>query len=218
MGGNPPSGAPSTDAPPKPPLAKRLREGVAYAAGELLEDIGSWLFLGILLAGIIGALVPDSFVEAYLGGGWTSMLAMLAVGLPVYVCATASTPVVAALAMKGLSPGAALVFLLAGPATNAATITVLVRTLGKGVTAVYLLAIAGMALLLGWGTDALYLGMGLDTTRWATGVAESAPGAIHWVSAVLLTGLTVRPWTIRRWEQLRASVGRKEAKEGGRGS
>jgi uncharacterized protein len=189
---------------PKPPWSHRLRSGLAYAGGELLADIGGWLFLGILLAGVIGALVPETFVEAYLGGGWAAKLAMLVLGLPLYVCATASTPVVAALAMKGLSPGAALVFLLAGPATNAATVTVLVRTLGKGVTAVYLLAIAGAALLLGWGADALYGWFGLDTARWVSGAEESDPGMLHWVSAILLTALTLRPWAAERRRNLRA--------------
>lgn len=198
---------------PKPPLIRRLRDGMAFAAGELLEDIGSWLFLGILLAGIIGALVPDALIEAHLGGGWTSMLVMLAAGLPLYVCATASTPIVAALAMKGLSPGAALVFLLAGPATNAATITVLLRTLGKGVTAAYLVAIAGMALLLGWGADAAYGLLGLSTSHWVAVGEEAAPSLMHWISAVLLTALTLRPWAAGTWRYLRP--GRRQAEQGG---
>lgn len=204
--------------PPQAPLTQRLREGVAYAAGDLLADIGSWLFLGILLAGIIGALVPASFIESHMGSGWTAKLVMLCAGLPLYVCATASTPVVAALAMKGLSPGSALVFLLAGPATNAATITVLVRILGKGVTAVYLGAIAGAALLLGWATDLLYGALGLDAAHWVTTAEEAAPSLVHWISAVLLTALTVRPMVVRSWGNLRAALGRKEARESGFGS
>ena len=214
-----PSLVPSViEKPPKPPLVVRLREGVAYAAGDLLADIGSWLFLGILLAGIIGALVPASFIEAHMGSGWTAKLVMLGAGLPLYVCATASTPVVAALAMKGLSPGAALVFLLAGPATNAATITVLVKTLGKAVTGVYLVAIAGAALLLGWAADLLYTALGLDTAHWVATAEEAAPSMVHWISAVLLTALTVRPMVARGWENLRAAFGRKEVGEGGIGS
>jgi hypothetical protein len=191
---------------------------VAYAGGELLEDIGAWLFLGILLAGIIGALVPAAFIESHMGAGWTAKLVMLAAGLPLYVCATASTPVVAALAMKGLSPGAALVFLLAGPATNAATMTVLVKTLGKAVTAVYLVAIAGAALFLGWGADLLYGLLGLDTAHWVAAGEEAAPSMVHWISAVLLTALTIRPMLLKGWENLRSVFGRKEVREGGFGS
>ena len=92
---------------------------MTYAFNDLLGDIGKWFLGGVLIAGVITALIPPQFIETNLGEGFLSMLIMLAIGLPMYVCATASTPIAAALALKGLSPGAALVFLLAGPATNA---------------------------------------------------------------------------------------------------
>ena len=81
-------------------------------------------------------------------------------GIPLYICASASTPIAAALILKGISPGAALIFLLAGPATNAATVTLVARFWGKRATAVYLLSIAACSLLLGWGTDAIYRAAG----------------------------------------------------------
>ena len=103
------------------PLLLRLKDGVIYAFTDLLKDIGGWLLLGILIAGIISYFVPVNFVDRYLGGEYSSLLIMLIIGIPLYICASASTPIAAALVLKGLSPGAALVFLLAGPATNAAT-------------------------------------------------------------------------------------------------
>jgi len=84
---------------------------------------------------------------------------MLAVGIPIHICASASTPIAAALIMQGVSPGAALVFLLAGPATNVTSLTVLVSILGKRGTAVYLLMVSGGALLCGWLVDLVYQGM-----------------------------------------------------------
>jgi uncharacterized protein len=160
----------------RPPLAARLRAGLAYAFGELLADIGKWLLIGIVVAGVISWYVPDDFFASAPGGELTSMLLMLAVGIPLYVCASASTPVAAALVLKGLSPGAALIFLLAGPATNAATITIVGRFWGKKAAAVYLASIAGCSLILGWLTNRLYSWSGADITRWASEarIAESS--------------------------------------------
>ena len=116
---------------------------------EMADDVGPTLTLGLILAGIVTVLVPDDFFEAYLADEWASMLVMLGVGLPLYVCATASTPLAAALAMKGLNPGAALVFLLVGPATNLATVLMVGRMLGKGSAVLYVGTIAVLALACG---------------------------------------------------------------------
>ncbi len=88
------------------------------------------------------------------GGEFSSLLIMLVVGIPLYICASASTPIAAAMVLKGLSPGAALVFLLAGPATNAATITVIAKHLGRAATIVYISVISILSLILaGWSID-----------------------------------------------------------------
>jgi hypothetical protein len=112
-------------------LTEKLVAGLRFALTAVWGDIAAWFFLGLILAGAITALVPEDAAETFLGGGLGSMLLMLAVGIPLYICATASTPIAAALILKGVSPGAALVFLLAGPATNATSLTVLLRILGK---------------------------------------------------------------------------------------
>jgi uncharacterized membrane protein YraQ (UPF0718 family) len=116
---------------------------------DMGDDLGPSLALGLVAAGIMGILIPDNFFEQYLGSRWTAMLVMLAVGLPMYVCATASTPLAAVLVAKGLNPGAALVFLLVGPATNIATILVVSRMLGKASAALYVGTIAVMSLVCG---------------------------------------------------------------------
>lgn len=181
-----------------PPLGRRLREGVAYAFGELLKDIGKWLLLGIVVAGLIAYFVPGDFFTRYMGSELLSMLVMLAVGIPMYICASASTPVAAALVLKGLSPGAALVFLLAGPATNAATITVVRRFWGKGATAVYLASIAGCSLLLGWLTNRTYAWSGADITAWVAAVGEESASPWAVASGIVLLLLLLRAFLPRR--------------------
>ena len=119
-------------------LPERLRAGLIYAADDLWKDMAGWFFIGLLIAGLITSLVPDNLFSRYLGAGLPAMLIMLVAGIPLYICATASTPIAAALIVKGVSPGAALVFLLAGPATNVTSITVLLGVLGKRATAVLL--------------------------------------------------------------------------------
>eukprot|EP00831_Metopus_contortus_P080058 TRINITY_DN8099_c0_g1_i1.p3 TRINITY_DN8099_c0_g1~~TRINITY_DN8099_c0_g1_i1.p3 ORF type:complete len:173 (-),score=61.97 TRINITY_DN8099_c0_g1_i1:99-617(-) len=153
-------------------------------------DLAAWFWLGIILAGVIAALVPAEFLTHYLGGGVGSMLIMLAVGIPLYICASASTPIAAALILKGVSPGAALVFLLAGPATNGATITVMLKTLGKRAAAIYVLAIIICSLGLAWATDQLYLALHLDIRAVVSDVDELLP---HWmgVAAAVVTLLLV---------------------------
>ncbi|MFH1762116.1 MAG: permease [bacterium] len=131
-------------------IMTRLKSIFSYMEFELLGSIANSLVGGIVLAGIITALIPDGFLEKYLGNTFLSMAIMLVVGIPMYVCATASTPIAASLIMKGISPGAALVFLLTGPATNAVTISAVVKTLGKKSAAIYLAAIASVSIILGY--------------------------------------------------------------------
>lgn len=112
-----------------------------YAFVEFLEDIAKWLLIGLLLAALIEVLVPESFFTMYLGNEYLEMLLILVVAIPLYVCATGSVPIAAILMLKGLSPGAAIVFLMAGPATNAATMTVLGNVFGRRTLIIYLISI-----------------------------------------------------------------------------
>ena len=165
---------------------------MSYAFGDLLGDIGKWLLIGIAIAGVISALVPDDFFITYLSSEFLSLLIMLGVGIPLYICASASTPVAAALVLKGLSPGAALVFLLAGPATNAATITVISRYLGKSATIIYLVAIALCSVFLGWLTNLIYRGLEFDTSQWISRSEHHSDPLVMQISAIVLLILVVK--------------------------
>jgi len=128
----------------------RARSILSYMEYELLGSIANPLLVGIVIAGLITILVPDGFFEMYMGSDFLSMLLMLVIGIPMYVCASASTPIAASLIMKGISPGAALVFLLTGPATNAISISAIMGVIGKKSTAVYLAVISVVSLSLGY--------------------------------------------------------------------
>lgn len=158
-----------------------------YALEEFLMDIAKWLIIGLLLAALISVVVPDEFFMNYLSSSWVSMLVILVVSMPLYICATASVPIAAALMLKGLSPGAALVLLMAGPATNAATMTVIKQTMGTRTLIVYLLTITSGALLSGFIIDTFL------PASWFVLPAEMVHGQHHilpeWLhigSAVLL--------------------------------
>jgi copper chaperone CopZ len=120
-----------------------------YAFIELLQDISKWLIIGFLIAALISVALPDDFFSSFKGLGLLEILVVLAASIPIYICATGSIPIAAVLLMKGVSPGAALVFLMAGPATNVATIAVLGKTMGRKSLVIYLSTIIGGAIVFG---------------------------------------------------------------------
>lgn len=120
-----------------------------YAFVEFLEDIAKWLVIGLLIAALIAVFVPDDFFAEFIHNDFLGMVIILLASIPVYVCATSSVPIAAVLIMKGISPGAALVFLMAGPATNAATISVIGNSMGRKTLFIYLGALILGALLSG---------------------------------------------------------------------
>jgi len=177
--------------PVNKPFITKIVSGLKFAFVDLLGDIGKWFLLGILLAGIITYMIPDSFFEAYLHNNFTAMLVMLVAGIPMYVCATASTPIAAALVLKGLSPGAALVFLLAGPATNIASITMISSLFGKKSLLIYLSSIAICSIVLGYFTDMLYHGMSISATATVGQTADFIPHFVQISGAVILAALLI---------------------------
>ncbi len=174
-------------------IAEKLRAGLSYAFGTLWADLAVWFLVGILLAGIIATFIPPELMTRYLGGGLHSMLIMLAAGIPLYICATASTPIAAALIVQGVSPGAALVFLLTGPATNITSLTVLLRILGKRATALYLGAIAVFAVLSGLLIDQLYGALNLSAQAMAGHGAHIIPQWAKLSGAVVILALSIKP-------------------------
>jgi uncharacterized protein len=129
---------------------ERIMAGLKYAFVDFLDDITIQLIVGIVIAGFISFLIPDNFFADFGGEGFVGMLMMIVVGIPLYVCATASIPIAVSLILKGISPGAAFVFLVVGPATNAATIALISKTLGKKLIAIYLTVISVFAILGGY--------------------------------------------------------------------
>lgn len=124
-----------------------------YAFIELLQDIAKWLILGFLVAALISVILPDDFFSSFKGLGLLEILVVLAASVPIYICATGSIPIAAVLLLKGVSPGAALVFLMAGPATNVATMTVLGKTMGRKSLLIYLATIIIGAIVFGMLTN-----------------------------------------------------------------
>ncbi len=182
-----------------------------YAFVTLPADIAGALLIGIFVAGVISAIVPDDYFAGFLGGGLSAMFVMMLLGLPVYVCATASVPVAAVLIGKGVSPGAAFAFLMTGPATNAATVAVIWKTLGKATTIIYLLTVAVLAMAGGMLLDYIFQ------------VAHTSPGSVNiWmpgsiiksVSAIVLLGVLVGAYFVNknRTHKLRLDVGDKVIK------
>lgn len=156
----------------KPGIVRRLAGGLNYAFGEMFEDMASYLLVGFLAAGILAAVVPPAFVAERLSSHTLQIIALVILGAPIYVCATAATPIAAVLVAKGVSPGAALAFLLAGPATNAASLAVLTKYLGKRSVAIYLVTILVLAIGGGIVLNAFYDGFGI-----AADVAAALPAA-----------------------------------------
>jgi len=167
--------------------------GIRYAFTDFWGDLAGWFLFGILLAGVITALIPDDIFSRYLGSGLPAMLIMLAVGIPLYICATASTPIAAALILKGVSPGAALVFLLAGPATNIASLTVLVGILGKRAAGIYVAAIAVCAVVFGLLLNKVYAALGISAMALAGQATEIMPPWIEWAAVLFLLGISIKP-------------------------
>ncbi len=180
---------------------EKLRAGLRFAVTDLWGDMAPWFFFGLLLAGLITVLIPEDLFSRHLGSGLPAMLLMLAVGIPLYICATASTPIAAALILKGVSPGAALVFLLAGPATNMASITVLLGTLGKRATAIYLSAIAVCSVLLGMVVDQVYMALGISAKAAAGQAAEVFPAWVQVIAAMAVVAISVKP-TVQKLKSL----------------
>ena len=133
----------------------RCVEALKFGFVEMMEDIGKWLVVGLIVAGLITVLVPDSYFEVFKDNTLLSMLLVLCVSVPMYICATGSIPIAVALMMKGLTPGAALVMLMAGPACNVASLLVVNKVLGKKTLLLYLAAIIGGSILFGFGIDYL---------------------------------------------------------------
>jgi uncharacterized protein len=184
--------------PPKPGWREKALDAIRYAYYTLPRDIARPLVIGLVLAGVITALATPGRFEAILGGGILSMLLMIAVGIPLYVCATASIPLAVGFIHLGASPGAALAFLIAGPATNAATVAVVAGILGRRGAALYLGTVAVMSVTGGLLLDLLYRWLpeqAISHAHHAHGAETAGPLASVWAIALLaLLAIHLVPW------------------------
>jgi len=176
--------------------SKKIARGLKYGFVTLPRDIGKAMLVGLVIAAVISALVPDGYFAEKLGTGILAMVVMMLLGIPVYVCATASVPVAAALILKGLTPGAALVFLMTGPATNAASFVTIWKVLGRATAITYLATVAGCALLSGILLD--YITAGVDFEIAARPGWMLPPAVKHIAAVVLLAILTIAIFSKRK--------------------
>lgn len=174
-------------------LRRQLSAGLRHGLVEVWGDIASWFYLGLGIAALITVFVPDALMVRFLGGGLGSMTIMLLVGIPLYICASASTPIAAALILKGVSPGAALVFLLVGPATNITSLTVIFRSFGTMSTWRYLVVLALGAVGFGLTIDHLYGLLQISPRAIIGEAADIVPRWLQVVSAAVLLLFSVKP-------------------------
>ncbi len=177
----------------------RTLAGLRYAFTDLLDDLALWLLLGLLAAALVVTLVPPDLLAGW-SSGLLAMLLLMLISVPMYVCATASTPLAHAMLFAGVSPGTVLVFLLAGPASNIASLVLVRRELGGKTLAVYLFGVGGMSILLGLTLDAAIAGFGIDLLSGvirAEAEASDVPLVFAMFSLLVLLAMAVRP--LRRY-------------------
>ena len=187
----------------EPSFGQRLISAVQYGYGRMISDTAKWLAIGLVAAAVITAVVPQSFFLQW-GDGLLAMLIMVIVGLPMYICATASTPVAASLLFAGISPGAALVFMLTGPATNIATMGVIREQLGTRSLIAYLIGVIGTAVISGLVLNALY-----ESFSWPLQLSMAEHGEQYplWrqLAGILLVLLVARVWVQPLWQRWKDS-------------
>lgn len=195
------------DAPaPRPRWYDRWKEALHYAYIDMMGDIGKWLVIGLAVAGLISVLVPESAFTLLRGNTLASMLLVLVISIPMYLCATGSIPIAVALMMKGLTPGAALVMLMAGPACNMASILVVRKVLGTRTLIIYLMSILTGAIGSGCLVDLLQNNGIIDFTGSLTAYTAPAAGCSlmstgtwwEWTSTIVLLVLLVYTLVVRK--------------------
>jgi uncharacterized membrane protein YraQ (UPF0718 family) len=172
-----------------------------YAFGTLLGDIAKPLLFGLLLGALITAAIPQNLSDILIEYAWLSYIIAIAIAVPMYVCATASLPIAAALMLAGVSPGAAFVFLSAGPATNTVTIGVVKKMLGTRSLYIYLGTIIAGSVLFGVGLDYVFDTNAIDTKsiihiHEKVGMLEIASSIVLWS---LMLYFTLKPYLVKKF-------------------
>ena len=193
------------------PQENKVFKALHYAFITLPKDLWRPLIIGIIIASLISALIEGKFIDQFLGGGFGTMLIMLVLGVPLYVCATASIPLALGFMALGATPGAAFVFLIAGPATNAATITVLWKMIGKRSTVIMLACIFFGALSGGMLLDVVWDGLGANIVSYNMN-SDQHTGWLYSFFAVIF--IIIHIWArYRAWIICCLSSGTKNVKD-----
>ena len=180
----------------------KLWRVLKYAYFKMIQDIGGRLVIGLLVAALIQVAIPDEFFLHFGSQPLLQMLVILIVAVPMYICSTGSIPVAAALIMKGLSPGAALVMLMAGPAVNLASILVVRKAMGRRFTGIYLLVIVVFSILFGLLVNAIGIDTGALTADGACCTGKTAlPSVFKMTCAAVLALLILFALTMKLFER-----------------
>ena len=167
----------------------KLKDALEYAYVDMIEDIGKWLVIGLVIAGIITSVIPTEYFAFFKDNTLASMLLVLLISMPMYLCATGSIPIAVALMMKGLTPGAALVLLVAGPACNFASILILRRFLGTRTMLLYLGSIVLGSIVFGCLVDWVQFSGQVDFLRQlhvAHTCCEHGASVFNWTCTIIL--------------------------------
>ena len=177
---------------------QRVGKGLTHSFTTLIGDLAPYLLVGYLLAGLVSAVFGDFIHDpsGYFGGVWLPYVGAILIGLPLYICASASTPLAAVLLAAGFPPGAILVFLMVGPASNLATLAVVKKILGLAASVRYVLSILIVAVFSGLALDRVYTWLGFDPQYTATADLH-ATGWFALLCAVVLSALVL--WHSGRW-------------------
>ncbi|MCH5235566.1 MAG: SO_0444 family Cu/Zn efflux transporter [Muribaculaceae bacterium] len=153
--GNKKPSASSIEESKKESIFKKLKESIRYGFFDMIDSMGKWLVIGLVIATLITIFVPDSFFVGLRQYPLVAMIAVVLIAVPMYICATGSIPIAMSLMLKGLSPGVAFVMLMAGPAANFASILILDKTQGRKATAIYVCSVIITAIAFGLVIDFL---------------------------------------------------------------
>lgn len=184
----------------KATFGQKIKSALQYGYVEMMEDIGKWLIIGLVVAGLITVFVPAEAFKVFEGNSLLSMLLVLAIAVPMYVCATGSIPIAVALIMKGLTPGAGLVLLMAGPACNMASMLVVKKVMGTKTLVIYLASIIIGSILFGMAIDFMQFNGIFDFTANLVSSTHSEEGSswIAWTSTAILIALLINALVINR--------------------
>lgn len=168
-------------------LLQKIIAGLSFTFFNLVKDISLWLLIGLGFAAIIKTYVPTEFLAQW-GDGFVAFIVMALIGVPMYICATASTPIAAGLLFSGISPGAVLVFMLVGPATNIATVGLVKKELGKRALIAYLSSVIGIGFLFGFLTNYLAK-LGIINITEQTQHIHNSTTPIAYITSIILAAL-----------------------------